>query len=191
VADSLQDLLDFRHEAVMEDWGRELDDTKVTGTLGHVLFTSTALEVAVDCAKMRIVRTFLARSEALLIPGTHTVRNSSSKADGCFSSFIDYIHRLRIFDIDYGEALILCGREEAELNFLDGAQRRARVGEIEARHDGAFSIFDPGRSRVSCYETILLFSRTELIAVLALMGARLMVKNDLRPVGPPKQRLPP
>jgi hypothetical protein len=68
VADRLQDLLDFGHEAIVVDRSRELDDAKVTRTLGHVLFTCTASEVAVDCPEMRIVRTFLARSEALLIP---------------------------------------------------------------------------------------------------------------------------
>jgi len=68
VTDSLEDLLDFGHESVMIDWSRKLDDTKVAWTFSHVLFTSTAFEIAIDCSEMRIVRTFLARSEALLIP---------------------------------------------------------------------------------------------------------------------------
>lgn len=71
VADGLQDLLDFGHEAIMEDRSRKLDDAEVTRALSHVFFTSTAFEIAIDCSKMRIVRTFLARSEALLIPGSN------------------------------------------------------------------------------------------------------------------------
>lgn len=50
---------------------------------------------------------------------------------------IIYIHRLRIFDIDDREAFGFLGREEAKLNLLDGAQGRARVREIEVRHDGS------------------------------------------------------
>jgi hypothetical protein len=68
VADRLQDLLDFVHETIVEDGSSKLDDAEVTGALVHVLLTSTALEVAIDCSEMRIVRTFLSRSEALLIP---------------------------------------------------------------------------------------------------------------------------
>lgn len=67
-ADRLQNLLDFPHEAIVIDWSCKLDDTKMTRTFRHVLFTSTALEIAIDRPEMRIVRTFLARSEALLIP---------------------------------------------------------------------------------------------------------------------------
>ena len=66
--DSLEDLLDFCHESIVIDWSRKLDDTKVAWTLSHVFFTSTAFEIPINCSEMRIVRTFLARSEALLIP---------------------------------------------------------------------------------------------------------------------------
>jgi hypothetical protein len=69
VADSLQDLLDLGHESVMVDWSRKLDDAEVSRAFSHVLFTGVTLEIAVDCAQMRIVRTFLSRSEALLIHG--------------------------------------------------------------------------------------------------------------------------
>jgi hypothetical protein len=69
VADSLQDLLDLGHESVMVDWSRKLDDAEVSRAFSHVLFTGATLEIAVDCAQMRIVRTFLSRSEALLIHG--------------------------------------------------------------------------------------------------------------------------
>jgi hypothetical protein len=137
VADSLQDLLDFVHEAIVEDWGGQLDHTKVTGTFGHVLFTCTASEVAVDCSEMRIVRTFLSRSEALLIPALEKVRKLMMGRSAVVA-FIVYIHRLRIFDVNDSQALALFGREEAKLNFLDGAQRRARIREIETRHGGAW-----------------------------------------------------
>jgi hypothetical protein len=68
MTDSLEDLLDLVHEAVVIDGLGELDDTKVADTLLHVLFASGASEVAIDGSEMRIVRTFLTRSDALLIP---------------------------------------------------------------------------------------------------------------------------
>lgn len=39
VADGLQDLLDLVEEPMVVDWLGEFDDTKVAGTLGHVLLT--------------------------------------------------------------------------------------------------------------------------------------------------------
>lgn len=69
MADSLQDLLDLGHESIMVDWCRKLDDAEVSGAFSHVLFTGVTLEIAVDRAQMRVVRTFLSRSEALLIHG--------------------------------------------------------------------------------------------------------------------------
>lgn len=77
VADRLQDLLDFCHKAIMIHWSCKLDDTKVTRAFSHVLFTSTASEIAIDRTEMRIVRTFFARSEALLIPGSQRLENSN------------------------------------------------------------------------------------------------------------------
>lgn len=71
VANSLQYLLDLTHKAIVINGSSKLDDSKVARALGHVLFTSTAFEIAIDCSKMRIVRTFLSRSEALLIPETN------------------------------------------------------------------------------------------------------------------------
>jgi len=71
VADGLQDLLDLTHKTIMIDGSSKLDDSKVARALGHIFFTSTAFEIAIDCSKMRIVRTFLSRSEALLIPETN------------------------------------------------------------------------------------------------------------------------
>ena len=68
MADGLQNLLHFGHKAVVEDRSRKLDDTEVARALIHVLFTSVASEIAIDCTEMRIVRTFLSRSESLLIP---------------------------------------------------------------------------------------------------------------------------
>ena len=69
VADSLQDLLDLGHESIMVDWCRKLDYAEVSGAFSHVLLTGVTLEIAVDRAQMRVVRTFLSRSEALLIHG--------------------------------------------------------------------------------------------------------------------------
>ena len=68
MTNSLKDLLGFVHEAIMENGNSQLDDTKVAGALLLVFFTGSASEVAIDSTEMRIVRTFLTRSEALLIP---------------------------------------------------------------------------------------------------------------------------
>jgi hypothetical protein len=68
VTDSLQDFLDFGHEAVVVDWCSELDDTEVAWAFSHTLFARVALEISINCTEMRIVRTFLTRSQALLIP---------------------------------------------------------------------------------------------------------------------------
>ena len=68
VADSLENLLDLVHEAIVVDGNSKLDDTEVARTLLLVFFTSGTAEVAIDGTEMRIVRTFLTRSEALLIP---------------------------------------------------------------------------------------------------------------------------
>ena len=97
VANSLQDFLDLGHETIVVDWGSKLDDSKVSGAFSHVLFTSVTSEVAIDCAEMRIVRTFLTRSLAVLIPAT----NVRSRKQNNFSEF--YIQRLRILDVDHRE----------------------------------------------------------------------------------------
>lgn len=68
MAYSLKNLLDFVHEAIVIDGNSQLDDTEVARTLLLVFFTGGASEVAIDSTEMRIVRTFLTRSEALLIP---------------------------------------------------------------------------------------------------------------------------
>ena len=69
VADSLHDLLDLDQESIMVDWSSKLDDAEVSRAFSHVFFTGVTLEIAVDRAQMRVVRTFLSRSEALLIHG--------------------------------------------------------------------------------------------------------------------------
>jgi len=67
VADSLQDLLDFGHEAVMIDWRSQFDDAEVPWAFCHILFTSITFEVAIDCPKVRVIWTFRSRPKALLI----------------------------------------------------------------------------------------------------------------------------
>ena len=42
VTNSLKNLLDFRHEAIMVDGGGKLDDSEMTSTLCQILITSTA-----------------------------------------------------------------------------------------------------------------------------------------------------
>jgi hypothetical protein len=69
VAHSLQDLLDLDHESIVVDWSSKLDDAEVSRAFSHVLLTGVTLEIAVDRAQMRVVRTFLSRSETLLIHG--------------------------------------------------------------------------------------------------------------------------
>lgn len=45
-------------------------------------------------------------------------------------------HCLRVFDMDHTHPFDLFWREETKLDFLDRAQRRLRVGEVNVRHDG-------------------------------------------------------
>ncbi len=68
VTDSLEKFLDLIQEAVVVDRLRELDDTEVAGTDFLILFTSCALEVAIDGTKMRVVRAAFAGANSLLIP---------------------------------------------------------------------------------------------------------------------------
>ena len=50
-------------------------------------------------------------------------------------TFIFYIHRLWIIDVNDRKALRLLSREEAEANFLDLTRHGARVGNVFIRHD--------------------------------------------------------
>lgn len=133
MADGLEDLLDLLQKTVVEDWSRQLDDTEVARALDLIFFASRAPEVSIDGSEMRIVWTSLARSEAGLIPAFALDYNTM---ENIFSS---YVHRLWIFDVGDREALRLLGGEEAELDFLDGAHGRARVGEMHVRHDCGLS----------------------------------------------------
>jgi hypothetical protein len=69
VADGLKNFLDLLKKAIMIDRSVQLDDTKMTWALGLIFFAGRASEVSIDGTEMRIVRTFLTRSEALIIPG--------------------------------------------------------------------------------------------------------------------------
>ena len=92
----------------------------------------------------------------------------------CFKLF--YIHRLWIFDVDDREAFSLFGRKQAKLNLLDGAQGRARIREIEVRHD------------CSCYprETILSLSTIFDDRSACADGCAMWSETTLRPLEPPK-----
>ena len=68
VTDSLEKFLDLVQEAVMVDRLCQLDNTKVAGTDFLVLFTGSALEVAIDGTEMRVVRAAFAGANSLLIP---------------------------------------------------------------------------------------------------------------------------
>jgi hypothetical protein len=92
MANRFQDLLDLSKESclgvsetdeqerlvrltVMVDRHRQLDDSKVTRTLGHVLFAGGTFEVAIDGTQMRIVQTFFSRSKTRFILRFYDVRN--------------------------------------------------------------------------------------------------------------------
>ena len=53
----------------MVDRFSQLDHTKVTRALSHVLFASRAFELTIDGTEMRIVGAFFTRSQTLIIPG--------------------------------------------------------------------------------------------------------------------------
>jgi hypothetical protein len=68
VAHSLENLLDLLQKTMMIDRHSQFDDTKMTWALDLVFFAGGAFEVSIDSAEMRVVGTFLSRSEARLIP---------------------------------------------------------------------------------------------------------------------------
>lgn len=94
----------------MEDGGGELDVTKMTGALGHVLGAGLALELTVDGAKTRIVEAELAGLSLLCI------------------------HRLGVLNVSNTHALDLVRRQDSELDLLDRLDGRTRVREIQVRH---------------------------------------------------------
>lgn len=103
-ADTLDDALDRLEEADVVDGPRELDVSKMTRALGHVLRAGLTLEVAVDRAQPRVRQTArLGPHRPLLID-------------------------LRAVDRHDRERLDLVRRQDAELHLLDPLDRRARVG---------------------------------------------------------------
>ena len=83
----------------MEHGHGQLDVAKVTWAGLHVFFARGAREHAVDAAEARVTETIL---EGLLLLVVESVR---------------------VDDIADGHGLDLLGREETELDLLDGAQR--------------------------------------------------------------------
>lgn len=90
----------------------KLDVTEVTRTLGHVLGTGLALELAVDGAQAGVIQTVLA---GLGLLG---------------------VHCLGILDVGDTQALDLIGRHDSKLDLLNGLDRRTGVRKREVRHLG-------------------------------------------------------
>jgi len=95
----------------MKDRHGQLDVAKVAGTLSHVLSARSASVGAVYATKLRVVQTSLARPVALLI------------------------HSFGVLDVTDAHILDFLRREQAELNLLNGLQRRARRRKPLWRHD--------------------------------------------------------
>lgn len=127
MADSLQDLLDFSHEAMMVHRFSQFDDTKVTRTLIYSFFTLFTLDAAINSTKMRIIGALCAWSYALLVPNE---KSEMSRRDYA----ILYVHSLGIYNVHYRQALALLWREDTESYLLNSANFGARIREVKARH---------------------------------------------------------
>ena len=106
VADNLQNLLDTLDEAWVVDGSGQLDVTEMAGALGHVLGTRLALELAIYGAQEGVVETAVAGFR----PGL--------------------VHGLWVDDVGHTHALDFLGRQQTELDFLDGPQGRTRVRKV-------------------------------------------------------------
>jgi hypothetical protein len=121
---------------------------------------------------MRIVRAAFFGFGTSFIPGNMLDHN---KKEHIFSS---YVHRLWVANFDNRKALRLFGREETELNFLDVAHRRMRVGEMHVRHDCGLSVYrrdDEVRTKVMADGVRASAKRARF--------ERDAGRDDLRPVG--------
>ena len=85
---------------------------KMSGALRHVLITRCAFVLPINGAKLRVVQSKFTRSLFL------------------------FIHGLRIFDMSHAHVLDLFRRKQTELDLLNRAQGRTRVGKDEVRHLG-------------------------------------------------------
>lgn len=110
MADYLEDLLGLLDETRVEDRRGQLNMTKMTRALRHVLSTGFALELPVDRAQSGIVETFLAWLGPSLV------------------------HGLRILDVRHTHVLDLLRRQDTKLDLLDRLERRTRVREVQVRH---------------------------------------------------------
>ena len=111
MADNFQQLLSLLKKAGVKDRFSQLDVAKVTWTFGHILIASRALELPIDGTQSRVVQSILTRLQLALV------------------------HRLRVQHVADTHILDLLRRQESELDFLDCAQRRRGVREVEVRHD--------------------------------------------------------
>ena len=90
-----------------------------------------AFERAVDRSEMGIVETLFSRAKSGFVLQIQSVKMRMLTSR--FFLFFSY-HSLWIFDMTHAHALDLLGRQETELDLLDGAQRRTRV--LEEQHHG-------------------------------------------------------
>jgi hypothetical protein len=108
----------------VEDGYGQFDVTEVAGADLDVLFARRALEHAVDGAQLRVVEALGARQVVLLV------------------------HGLGVDDVHHAHRLDLLGREQAELDLLDGAQRAlGHRGGAAGGHDCCGCGFGRGAKR--------------------------------------------
>lgn len=96
----------------VEDRSGQLNVTKMTRTDANVLFARRARVHAVNGAELRIIET--------LLTGLR----------------IGLVHGLRVDDVHDGHGLDLLGRQQAELDLLDGPERTFRLDGRTWRHGG-------------------------------------------------------
>jgi hypothetical protein len=112
VAHGLEELLDLHNETDVKDGCVQLDVTKVTGAGLDIFLARGARVHAVDSAELGVIETLLTRFLLLLV------------------------HGLRVDDVDDTHGLDLLGREQPELDLLDGPERTFRHLGRARRHAG-------------------------------------------------------
>lgn len=117
----------------MEHRNGKFNVAKMSGTFGHVLAASRALECAVDAAQLGVVQTPLAWLLAL------------------------FVHCLGILDVANTHIFCFLRREETELNLLNRLERRLRVGETWCCRHGCGWIWVPARLALDIIQAVRLF----------------------------------
>lgn len=112
----------------VKHWGNQLNVTKMTRTLLHVLTARGAVHATVNRAELGVVQAAFARPLLLLILRSRVSHTQITKYTHAY-------HGLRVDDVSNAHVLNLIWRHESKLDFLDALERRARRRKVKVRHD--------------------------------------------------------